>query len=294
MMLILALLLCAAPTDAENAPTGLLVNFQASPALGIGPNLEFSWIVAPSNTSADAMQSAYQVRVVDSTSNTVWDSGQVNSAQSTKVEYTGPELSRGERFRWTVTTWSNDSEQSSPSEAAEFVTSSNFRNAVFVTSAKQSTYAYFRKAVAGVSSLDDIVAAHLARSQLAMEEGRLASVRAPASDASDIQVARLRRTDPARGAAGTELIEDTTTGRDRDSDRSRDMDRPIVDAVPLPDRALPAQPSVAPPGAVTVSPYQHTSSRRSSLAALQLRVWKRADQQPAARRYGRKLGNRLS
>jgi alpha-L-rhamnosidase len=145
MLLLLGVLISAA--NATNAPAGLLVNYQASPALGVGLTPQFSWIVAPSSNTVDTMQAAYQIQVTDSGSKTVWDSSKVSSGQSTRVGYTGPQLARGERYTWSVTTWASDSEQSSPSDPAEFVTSSDFNNASFITTASQSTYGYFRKVV---------------------------------------------------------------------------------------------------------------------------------------------------
>lgn len=105
------------------APTGLLCNFQASPALGVGLKPEFSWVVAPSASAADTMQSAYQLRVLDDQGATVWDSGRVSSNQSARVPYAGETgLNPAATYSWTVTTWSSDSESSAASAPARFIT----------------------------------------------------------------------------------------------------------------------------------------------------------------------------
>ena len=105
------------------APTGLLCNFQASPALGVGLKPESSWVVAPSASAADTMQSAYQLRVLDDQGATVWDSGRVSSNQSARVPYAGETgLNPAATYSWTVTTWSSDSESSAASAPARFIT----------------------------------------------------------------------------------------------------------------------------------------------------------------------------
>ena len=105
-------------------PTGLMTNFQKSPALGVTAVPQFTWIVPPCEAAADQAQVSFELSVVRAEGGGgggAWSSGQVASANSTAVVYTGPALLPGTAYNWTVKT-ATTSCTSDPSEAATFIT----------------------------------------------------------------------------------------------------------------------------------------------------------------------------
>lgn len=118
MLLSNVLLWWAAARAAQ--PSGLLTNYQAGTALGVGAVPEFGWIVPSCNNTLNAdanltedqafqFQTAYQIILVAKGSGTiVWDSGKVASNASANVPYGGRAavaLQPGASYTWTVTTW---------------------------------------------------------------------------------------------------------------------------------------------------------------------------------------------
>ena len=84
MRVLLLLLPLGALALAEEAPTGLLCDFQRAPALGVRNSPRFTWIVPPCTSSPDLTQSAYRIVVFTANNGTVvWESGKVASADST-------------------------------------------------------------------------------------------------------------------------------------------------------------------------------------------------------------------
>ena len=154
LLLPAALLACACAGD---VPTGLLVNFQRSPSLGVTQAPHFSWIVPPCEGSADEPQTAYRITVSAAVGGgVVWDSGQVASSDSTYAAYAGPPLAPSTAYTWQVAT-ATASCQSSPSAPAAFVTSlfSGWNAGAMFLTYPGSTFGYFRKEVsvpAGVVS----------------------------------------------------------------------------------------------------------------------------------------------
>ena len=59
-MLVFAIMMS---TTLGNAPSGLLADFQKSPATGVRAEPRFSWVVPPCGTKISDAQTAYQVRV---------------------------------------------------------------------------------------------------------------------------------------------------------------------------------------------------------------------------------------
>ena len=93
------LLVCARAVEAfaaveahATAPTGLLCEYQNSPALGVQAQPHFSWIVPPCKQGSDHQQEGYQVLVSDDEGKQLWDSGKVAGTSSTFVAYAGPAL----------------------------------------------------------------------------------------------------------------------------------------------------------------------------------------------------------
>jgi hypothetical protein len=149
-----------------SAPSGLLCDFHASPALGVRAAPRFTWIVPPCSAGADHVQASYQLTVRDIGEQVIWDSKQVTSNDSTYVEYAGPALAGGTPYHWTVTTWTTPQGggspcKSDPSTPAEFVTSldtvgwANATKFITLKDGSKSTFGYFRSEIdvpAGVMS----------------------------------------------------------------------------------------------------------------------------------------------
>ncbi len=177
MRAILAPLL-AAVAAALPSPTGLLCDYQQSPALGVrgagGDAPAFTWIVPPCPESPDAVQTAYQL-VVTSEGAPVWDSGRVASDESTYARYAGPPLNASTRYVWTVATWAGAC-ASAPSAPALFVPALPVGGwdvaarwvSVGRTAGASSIFGYFRKdvvvpagTVAAVASLTALTTSEL-------------------------------------------------------------------------------------------------------------------------------------
>ena len=93
---VVSLLLFISSVSADSSvPTGLLANFQKSPALGVGRRPYFAWIVPAHDAIDDAAQSSYQITVKDAgTNTTTWSSGKIQSNKSTGVRYSGSQSRR--------------------------------------------------------------------------------------------------------------------------------------------------------------------------------------------------------
>jgi len=106
--------------NGPGAPTALRCEYLTNP-LGIDERVpRLSWLVSDERRAA--VQSAYRILVGSSPDGLdeadVWDSGRVESDRCTHVEYAGPKLESGRRYRWKVRTWDADGEPSPWSEAA--------------------------------------------------------------------------------------------------------------------------------------------------------------------------------
>ena len=113
----------AAASAAPSAPSGLTVDWQTEPALGVSTAPLFGWIVPPCSGSKDAMQTGYQLSVYkDGQMGTpLWDSGKVAGNVSVGVKYSGPPLTAGAAYQWTVTTTQSGC-TSAASAPATFIT----------------------------------------------------------------------------------------------------------------------------------------------------------------------------
>ncbi|MFB6119922.1 MAG: family 78 glycoside hydrolase catalytic domain [Halobacteriaceae archaeon] len=102
------------------APTGLRVDGRTDdPTIPATPH--FGWRVDDPDWGDE--QTAYRVRVARSPDGPlVWDSGRVESADSTDVSYDGPALDSDARYWWTVRVWNDDGERSARSDPASFRT----------------------------------------------------------------------------------------------------------------------------------------------------------------------------
>ena len=116
----------AAAAAAQPPPTGLLVDWQVAPALGVSVAPSFGWVVPPCAGSAGAMQTGYELTVFkDGAAASVWSSGAVAGNSSVNVKYGGPALQAGAAYQFSVTTKS-ESCTSAPSAKALFVTAAKF------------------------------------------------------------------------------------------------------------------------------------------------------------------------
>lgn len=108
----------AAPTAA--APADLTTNFLTDPAVvATDAAPAFRWVGTDD-------QSAYRVVVATSAAKLpdgdVWDSGRVDAPAGTAATYGGPALSEGERYFWSIMTWSASGEASGWSAPSQFGT----------------------------------------------------------------------------------------------------------------------------------------------------------------------------
>lgn len=108
--------------SSTSAPTGLLVDLQNSPALGVRAAPSFAWIVPPCDTADEATQTAYALTLTTPTGKPVWSSGTQTSSMSTGVTYSGPALAPGTWYDWTVVVTRSKCGASPPSTLSSFVT----------------------------------------------------------------------------------------------------------------------------------------------------------------------------
>lgn len=76
----------------------------------------FSWQLAANRRNL--LQTAYQIRVKNEESATIWVSDKINSSQSLYIPYSGKALESGKRYLWQVKVWDNYGKASAWSEQA--------------------------------------------------------------------------------------------------------------------------------------------------------------------------------
>ncbi len=109
-------------------PTGLMCELMAEPARTeiVDPQPEFTWVVPSAH--AGAVQSAYQIlvastaRAIEQNQGDLWDSGEVESSQSTGIEYAGKPLPSNRTCYWRVRTWDQNGQVSPYAEPQAFRT----------------------------------------------------------------------------------------------------------------------------------------------------------------------------
>ena len=107
------------PPSTAQAPTHLTVNDLSTP-LAVAGVPGFGWL--PQDSAGNETQTAYDIVVSDGlTGNPVWDSGKVASSAESYVSYGGPTLTDGDEYKWSVTTW-NAQDQESPAAGSFFDT----------------------------------------------------------------------------------------------------------------------------------------------------------------------------
>ncbi|MGI6543137.1 MAG: family 78 glycoside hydrolase catalytic domain [Limnochordia bacterium] len=101
-------------------PTELRCEYMQNP-LGIDePQPRLEWLVNAGPNARGVKQTAYQILVasagelLEKDEADVWDSGKVDSSQSTQVTYAGPELLPRQRYWWKVRTWCSGNMRPSP------------------------------------------------------------------------------------------------------------------------------------------------------------------------------------
>jgi hypothetical protein len=159
--LLLLLLLGSAAAGVEQ-PYQLQVNYQRAPALGVGPNLRFSWAV-PATNATQGVQTKYHIVVTDlDTSKVAWDSGIVASAASINIALDAKVvgLKPGAAYSWTVAC------DARPASApATFITAlwdgfDSSANWIWASNTKTSQhYAFFRHELTSTSVSSSTAAA---------------------------------------------------------------------------------------------------------------------------------------
>jgi alpha-L-rhamnosidase len=120
LLAVTALLALAPRASAQSAKPVKLQCESLSTPLGMDTQQPLlSWQVLDSRSGA--RQTAYQVLVSSSAENLasgkadIWDSGRVQSAESTSIRYLGPALAPSKRYYWQVVIWDQDGKASLPS-----------------------------------------------------------------------------------------------------------------------------------------------------------------------------------
>lgn len=139
----------SACASVPESPTGLLTNGIHNPQAIDLQSPAFSWMMNDSDRGE--IQSAWQV-VVTSQDSVVWDSGKINSANSSSVPYNGPALSPAKRYEWKVKLWDKDGNDSPFSAKASFITglkkSDWTASFIWDGTSNENNFAYFRKGFA--------------------------------------------------------------------------------------------------------------------------------------------------
>jgi hypothetical protein len=105
------------------SPTGLLVDFKASPSMGVTASPAFTWVVPhlPRSSACalrgvnNQLQHSFQIQVgLAGTSTVLHDSGRLTSAQSANVGYISTavnqpanQLAAGTTYSWRVRAWTS-------------------------------------------------------------------------------------------------------------------------------------------------------------------------------------------
>ena len=114
--------------DGPQAPVGLRCEYLADP-LGIDVKQpRFFWVLEHSERGQK--QSAYQILVSTQPAcdkPDLWDSGKVNSSESTQIVYQGKPLGSGRSYFWRVRYWDQAGKEGPYSEVASFETGLFFR-----------------------------------------------------------------------------------------------------------------------------------------------------------------------
>jgi len=113
----------------RSAPTNLKVEFMKQPSsdgFSLNPKLEFEWTIAKESK----LQSGYQIIVASNKTSLnnnvgdVWNSQQVRSSASKKIEFNGLSLEKDKTYYWKVRIWDNENRLVDYSEPQEFKLSS--------------------------------------------------------------------------------------------------------------------------------------------------------------------------
>ncbi len=111
---------------APGQPAGLLLELLSAP-LGIGNfSPAMSWVVE--HPESNQYQTAYQIRVssssaaLETSAGDVWDSGRIESSESSNVRYDGPAIEPDTVYYWQVRVWDNADRSSPFSEPQMWVT----------------------------------------------------------------------------------------------------------------------------------------------------------------------------
>jgi alpha-L-rhamnosidase len=117
----------AACAAASLQPGQLLVEYRANPQGIDVAQPRFSWVLTPGNARIRGLrQTAYHLQVSSTEralhegKGDLWDSGKIESGESTQVGYAGRTLASGAAAFWRVRVWDQDGKQSDWSSPASF------------------------------------------------------------------------------------------------------------------------------------------------------------------------------
>src|SRR5262249_49951597 len=106
--------------------TNLRCEYKTNP-LGIDQTKpRFDWQLSPNSDARDQKQTAYQILVASSedglkkNEGDLWDTGKLQSDQTTQIAYDGKPLTSEQRAWWKVRTWNEHGEASAWSKPAMF------------------------------------------------------------------------------------------------------------------------------------------------------------------------------
>jgi len=114
----------AAPTNVGQdglLPADLRCEYLVDPVGVDTASPRFSWKITPRPAERGVVQSAWQVKVMDSGGALLWDSGKVASRQSVNITYAGAPLQSNQDCRWQVRLWGRDDRAGPWSDPARFV-----------------------------------------------------------------------------------------------------------------------------------------------------------------------------
>lgn len=122
ILLVLCVAACAPGIAQKLQLAELTTEYQMNP-IGLDvPQPRFSWVLT--SPQRDILQAAYELRVsTDGTFKSItWQTGKVNSDQSTFIRYSGTPLKARQNYHWQVRVWDNKGNASPWSKPASFET----------------------------------------------------------------------------------------------------------------------------------------------------------------------------
>lgn len=116
LLIILQFSCNAIESNSKIRPTNLTCEYTKNPSVVDEINPRLAWVNIATNNERNLNQSAYQIKVASTKEKLVkpdlWDSGKVNSEESTRILYNGKKLLSRQDCWWTLRTWDQDGNES--------------------------------------------------------------------------------------------------------------------------------------------------------------------------------------